>query len=480
MEQRNARKYWIIWIATTVLASSVLAVGLVIEKAHEHPVLAQARSLFSPGRMTSGHHQIELACEACHTSPFGGRDVLQKACVRCHGEELAEADDKHPLTKFTDPRNADLLERLDARECVTCHVEHKPQMTLALGVTQPADFCMYCHQDVATERPSHRDMKFDSCTASGCHNFHDNRALYEDFLVKHSVEPDNKARALLPKTNFLEVAALLPTYPLAQFPIKALTLADADAPVSTNRNTSINSDWLASAHARAGVTCSACHARSSNDQLQNTTPWTDHPSEQICKACHALETDGFLSGKHGMRLREDLSPMTPAQGRLIFKDSAAHRELRCTTCHAAHRFDTTFAAVKACEQCHNDDHTLAYQRSPHAELWRREVTHDARQGSGVSCASCHMPRLTHDYEDQDLRQIFVQHHQNDTLRPNDKMIRPVCMSCHGLRFSIDALADPTLVRNNFSGPPTRHIASIDMALENAKHKGNKKRAAKSR
>ena len=60
--------------------------------------------------------------------------------------------------------------------------------------------------------------------------------------------------------------------------------------------------------------------------------------------------------------------------------------------------------------------------------------------------------------------VLTNHNQNDTLRPNEKMIRPVCMSCHSLEFAIDALADPALIANNFSGTPMRHIESIDWAL----------------
>ena len=59
----------------------------------------------------------------------------------------------------------------------------------------------------------------------------------------------------------------------------------------------------------------------------------------------------------------------------------------------------------------------------------------------------------------------VQHNQNDNLRPNEKMIRPVCMQCHSLAFSIDALADEKLILNNFNGAASKHIPSIDWALE---------------
>jgi hypothetical protein len=59
--------------------------------------------------------------------------------------------------------------------------------------------------------------------------------------------------------------------------------------------------------------------------------------------------------------------------------------------------------------------------------------------------------------------VFVQHNQNDNLRPNEKMIRPVCMQCHSLEFSIDSLADPALIENNFNGLPQVHVDSVEMA-----------------
>jgi hypothetical protein len=50
------------------------------------------------------------------------------------------------------------------------------------------------------------------------------------------------------------------------------------------------------------------------------------------------------------------------------------------------------------------------------------------------------------------------------------MIRPVCMACHNLEFSIDALADKALIENNFSGQPSEHIPSIDWSLKRVKKK----------
>jgi hypothetical protein len=61
-----------------------------------------------------------------------------------------------------------------------------------------------------------------------------------------------------------------------------------------------------------------------------------------------------------------------------------------------------------------------------------------------------------------MKVIIAEHNQNDNLRPNEKMLRSVCMQCHGLGFSIDALADRELVEKNFSEKPDVHIESLDM------------------
>ncbi|MBZ0146991.1 MAG: hypothetical protein K8F62_05535, partial [Pseudorhodoplanes sp.] len=89
---------WMLWIS---LAVSATLFGLAAI------IYGGNRSFLLIGKTTSGHHQIELACDACHTSVFGGPDVLQNACVNCHGAELKAANDAHPKSKFTDPRNAD-------------------------------------------------------------------------------------------------------------------------------------------------------------------------------------------------------------------------------------------------------------------------------------------------------------------------------------------------------------------------------------
>ncbi|MEW6688735.1 MAG: NrfA- nitrite reduction protein, partial [Pseudomonadota bacterium] len=72
--------------------------------------------------------------------------------------------------------------------------------------------------------------------------------------------------------------------------------------------------------------------------------------------------------------------------------------------------------------------------------------------------------------------ILVQHNQNDSLQPNEKMVRPVCLACHGLGFSIDALADRALIEANFTGKPRLHVRTLDMAAERRRQQAAKRLA----
>lgn len=429
--------YWAVWGVLTAAASAYLGAVLTTED-------VGSKTMFIPGATTAGHYQIELSCSSCHT-PFGG--VTAEACVACHGAELAAADDSHPRSKFTDPRNAALAERLDATECVTCHQEHAPAMTRPMGVTQPDDYCVTCHADVGADRPSHENLAFDTCASAGCHNYHDNTALYEDFLVAHASEP------ALRESPRVRARAEPPA------PIRASLAADVPRPASVAAATLAS--WEAASHARAGVNCTGCHTPAGEPGR-----WIERPGIASCATCHARERDGFFGGRHGMRIARGLSPMTPALARRPMTPESAAHELSCASCHAPHDFDTRRAAVGACLGCHADTHSLAYRGSAHFTIWTAEAAGRAPAGSGVSCATCHLPRMTH--RDDGAERVVVEHNQNANLRPNEKMVRTVCLSCHGLGFSLDALADPALIAANFTGTPLRRVAGIAMATSRQK------------
>ena len=82
---------WIVWLTLMLGTAGLLSFWL---------LTPGEQQVFMPGQTTHGHHQIELACDACHTSPLGGDEVLQDACTNCHGDELKTALDSHPKTKL--------------------------------------------------------------------------------------------------------------------------------------------------------------------------------------------------------------------------------------------------------------------------------------------------------------------------------------------------------------------------------------------
>ncbi len=440
----NASRMWLFWLVLSLAGLGYFLFIILNEGPQREQLLI--------GEASHGHFQIELACESCHTEAFGGQEMLQEACVSCHGDELKAAHDSHPRKKFTDPRNADLLEIIDARYCVSCHLEHQAEQTRAMGVTLPDDYCFHCHEDVGNERPSHKDLAFDSCASAGCHNYHDNRALYEDFLAEHAGEPWLKDVAALavPETNLAQRMERV----LAQHRVAP----KADFSEQRGQHPEISGVWHSTSHGGAGLECAACH---SGEQGK----WLAKPEIEQCETCHAQESRGFLAGKHGMRLAQGLSAMSPGQSALAFDHGASHSSMSCNSCHQAHTFDTGFAATEACLGCHADDHSLAFKASPHGQLSAHGPDESGSQAE-VTCATCHLPRV----EDETNGGFRVEHNQNANLRPNEKMIRPVCMQCHSLEFSIDALADPALIRNNFSHAPEHHIPSVDWAK--ARESGN--------
>lgn len=421
--------------------------------------------------MSSGHHQLVDSCDSCHTDAFGGGDVLQEACITCHGDDRRKPFDSHPIAKFKDPRNATRLAKIDATQCVSCHTEHRPEITSANGLTQPRDVCFHCHENVAEERPSHTGMAYLDCTTSGCHNYHDNRALYTDFLVKHMDQSEQLDVQRVKVTEFLTVLDQIVEYPIDRYPVNPLSITDIDVPADVTFDEIVASEWSATAHAASGVNCSACHQQLAADKL--ITEWVDDPDMQGCTSCHGVEVNDFQQGKHGMRHAVGKSPMTPASSRLPMAEGSGHLELDCNSCHQAHRFDRETAAVESCLGCHADDHSLAYKQSSHYRLWQAEMSGAAESLSGVSCASCHMPRVQKDVSDW-LSRVSVEHNQSEYFAPNSKMIRPVCQSCHGLPFSIDALADEALIESNFQGSPGVNVQSVSLAREDAMHHQQRK------
>jgi predicted CXXCH cytochrome family protein len=440
MALRKVLDYW--WIGPLF---AVLLFGF-----FGYRMLSPDKQSFLPGKISSGHHQIETACASCHT-PFGG--VKQEACLDCHGADLNAEEDSHAVSVFNDPRSFSMLEVVDAKQCISCHGEHIADQTQDKVASVPKDFCFPCHKDIAAERPSHKGMSAEGCAASGCHNYHDNQALYEDFLAKHLDE----GRLRLGPSN-VPMVKIRSANPVSVKSLKALAAQDEDGK-NHDADQQIIQDWAGSRHALAGVNCSDCH-QPAEPPAGVSAEWSDHPALAVCKNCHKEETDGFFKGKHGMRLAAGLSPMVPGQARIPMKSEAHEKGLTCNTCHGAHRYDIRKAASESCLACHDDTHSKSYAGSAHYRLWRAEISGAAPEGTGVSCATCHMPRAI--VKNENITRVSVLHNQNANLRPNSKMIRTVCLECHGLDYTMDALADPDLLLNNYNGSPKKQIKSLEM------------------
>jgi len=463
----NAKKsLWLIWLLISIVLASFYLYTIYV---------AEDKSALLIGETTHGHHQIELSCISCHTDEFGAGPVLEDACTNCHQEELDAVDDSHPKKKFNNPRNVDLLKKINAKKCVACHTEHQKDITHPMGVTVPQDVCVHCHLEVGENRPSHKDLGFETCATAGCHNYHDNSALYEDFLVKHSGGVWLNELGKIPTANSAALAGKKQGDALADM---SQAMRDLNSSMIA-ANTEPHAEWLASAHAKAEVNCVDCHTKNAKDSagsattsVLTTSQWQEKPSIQVCQSCHADEYKGFTEGKHGMRLSpklaEALTPMTPAQiqtdSHLAFTEESKHSELTCNSCHSAHSYDTKEAAVDSCVGCHADQHTASFKDSPHGGLWKKFEQGQLAQEETVTCATCHLPRIKVRKGKDGAPDVYrVEHNQNLNLRPNEKMLRTVCLACHNLEFSIDALADPELIQKNFAGKPSKHIESIDWA-----------------
>ncbi|WP_444997586.1 ammonia-forming cytochrome c nitrite reductase subunit c552 [Aliikangiella sp. IMCC44359] len=445
-----------IGLGLTVIIGAILGFNL----------LKGDKSFFLSGDTTHGHYQMELKCNACHSSAFSGPDAMQEACESCHADELDKVNDSHPKSVFADPRNAELLSQLDARFCVTCHREHKPEITRSYGVTLAEDFCFHCHQDVGENRPSHKDFKYDTCASSGCHNFHDNSMLYEKFISKHIDEPINKKKQLNPKRTGLK--RWLKKNKLKKLPdameADITNFYDGGKLINKEITEQASASWHNSVHSKVNANCSSCHAKS---EKPHGGLVKIESIEKQCASCHKKQQESFFQGKHGMRLSLDLSRMTTSDARLKMTSSDT-KLLSCVSCHNPHELDIKKAAVESCLGCHQDEHSINYKRSKHFELWEKELLGEVKVNSGVSCATCHLPRI------KKGRRVTVEHNQNLNLRPNTKMLRKVCMNCHGMEFSVSSLSNKELIKNNFNKAPKVGHQSFELVKKRIKQKKKSK------
>ena len=231
--------------------------------------------------------------------------------------------------------------------------------------------------------------------------------------------------------------------------------------ISQSKLNEINNLWRGSSHALADVNCSSCH------QNEETKKFVANPNHESCQSCHDNEVETFLLGKHGIRILEGLSPLTPAMAHIPMKESAIDKQMNCNTCHDVHSVNTYTAAVDSCLTCHNDTHSLNYPNSKHAQIFADAGSLPRPNEESITCATCHLPR-------QEINQTIVVNHNNTyTLLPRDRMVKEVCMHCHSVEYAYNSIFDDELVEANFARPPTLKLETFELVRALEKKRSSK-------
>ena len=225
--------------------------------------------------------------------------------------------------------------------------------------------------------------------------------------------------------------------------------------VTSSQLEEIKQQWRGSAHALAEVNCSSCH------QDEATKKLVAQPTQESCRSCHENSVETFLLGKHGIRTLESLSPLTPAMAHLPMKESAKDLRMDCNSCHDVHTVNTAVAATDSCLTCHNDNHSLNYKNSPHAGIVSNLSELPRPNQQAVTCATCHLPRT------KVGETVLVNHNNTYTLLPRDRMVKEVCLNCHGVEHAYNSIFDDAIVEANFDRFPTKQLETFELvrALE---------------
>ncbi len=253
---------------------------------------------------------------------------------------------------------------------------------------------------------------------------------------------------------------------IALIVIFSLGFATPAAAVTESELTEINAQWATSAHALNDVNCASCH------QEDETKAFVANPTYESCQSCHENSVETFLLGKHGIRLYEGVSALTPKMARLPMKHEAFDKQMNCNACHNVHTVNTMQASVDSCLTCHNDNHSLNYKNSKHAKAVFASAELPRPSAEMVTCATCHLPRTGQENSDGTTL-VKVNHNNTYTLKPQDRMVGEVCMNCHGVEYSYNSIFDDELVEANFDRPPTLSHQSFDlMRASEEKRSGN--------
>lgn len=160
------------------------------------------------GPANTGHEA--LGCEDCHTLAEGSArqqiqaNALHLLGAREHGADFVSTPvgnddcqachdnpaDRHPTSRFEEPRFEKAREALAPTACTSCHREHQGRR-----VTVAATFCENCHGELALKNdpahPTHAELvaaaRWETCLQ--CHDFHGNHVMTTPKDLANGIAP---------------------------------------------------------------------------------------------------------------------------------------------------------------------------------------------------------------------------------------------------------------------------------------------------
>ena len=186
----------------------------------------------------------------------------------------------------------------------------------------------------------------------------------------------------------------------------------------------IVTDWKASKHSKAGISCDACHG--DDHKMQSDSAQAKIPTPDTCAGCHETQVAQFKKGKHSMgwAAMEAMptihwQPMALTEGMKgcgschklgiksteqitgLQKEGSRYGFASCDGCHTRHTFSIEEArSPQACETCHMGfDHPQweMYSSSKHGvrnELRQLKIQSEA--SAAPTCQTCHMQNGNHE------------------------------------------------------------------------------------
>jgi hypothetical protein len=409
----------------TFLFGLVLMIGLLAYGNAQ----AQLETLVMPGKVISGHADIEKDCDSCHVKFERGKQT--ELCGACHedvGSDIASEQGFHGKD-----RNA------KRRECSYCHTDHEGRDANIVPLDESSfrhtttDFpligkhdgleCTACHEPGSKHRTA-------PSTCSACHET-DN---------PHDESVGTECGNCHSPTEWAEV-----TFDHAQTDFALIGKHETTACLACHTDHSFSETPTScySCHAeddahdgRSGQECGNCH---------QPTDWHDTSFN------HARDTSFELLGKHGLLVCDDCHSDDPFSDTMDTACIACHRDddnheahfgERCDTCHVPdgfvevtfdHNVDTKHALHGAhvsveCSACHIEPLFEAKPLANCGDCHKDDDPHNATQGE--MCGDCHN-------EEAWKENVFFDH--DLTRFPLlGKHSEPDCIACHETQVFRDA------------------------------------------